>query len=136
LSGFLDTSVVVRYLTGDPPAMAAAARSIIELGKDLILTEAVIAEIAFVLEDTYRVPRPETVENLTQLLLRQNIRVYGRDKKTVVFALQMCSTSRRVSYVDALLWAAAGASETPTVYTFDQRFPDNNIRTSEALEEG
>lgn len=48
--GFLDTSVVVRYLTGDPPEMADRAAALIDAGGALILSELVLIETAYVLE--------------------------------------------------------------------------------------
>lgn len=35
--------------------------------------------------------------------------------------------SGRVSFADALIWAAARATAEPRVITFDQRFPDVEV---------
>lgn len=44
MSGLLDTSVVVRYLTGDPPDLAEKAARIIDWDEDLQVTAVVVAE--------------------------------------------------------------------------------------------
>lgn len=46
---FLDTSCVVRYLTGDPPAMAKRAAQILDAAQALVLSELVLVETAYVL---------------------------------------------------------------------------------------
>ena len=43
----IDTSVVVRYLTGDPPEMAARAADVIDSQAPPILSEIAIAATAF-----------------------------------------------------------------------------------------
>ncbi len=49
MSGFLDTSILVRYLTGDPNDLAERAAQIIDAEDDLQLTDVVLAETAYVL---------------------------------------------------------------------------------------
>jgi predicted nucleic acid-binding protein len=49
VTAFVDTSVVVRYLIGDPPHLLEAARRIVDSTLALTLTDVVIAETAFVL---------------------------------------------------------------------------------------
>lgn len=56
MSGFLDTSVIVRYLTGDPPHVLEQAARIIDDVDNLQMTDVVLAEIAYVLTSVYRMP--------------------------------------------------------------------------------
>ena len=53
MASFLDSSVIVRYLTDDPPEMAERAARIIETNEELILSELVLVETAYVLESVY-----------------------------------------------------------------------------------
>lgn len=46
MRGLLDTSVIVRYLTGDPPEQAELAASIIDSETPLQITDVVLAEVA------------------------------------------------------------------------------------------
>ena len=57
VSAFVDTSVVVRYLTADPPEMVEAARRIVDDMGPLLITDVVLAETAFVILSFYGVPR-------------------------------------------------------------------------------
>jgi len=62
LTAFLDTNVVVRHLTGDPPELAARAAAAFEAETELLLVDLVVAECAYVLESFYEVPRVRGVE--------------------------------------------------------------------------
>ncbi len=53
----LDTNVLVRHFTGDPPAQARRATAFLTDADDLVLTDVVIAETAYMLESFYRAPR-------------------------------------------------------------------------------
>jgi len=64
MTGFLDTSVVVRYLTGDPPELAEQAAQIVDQENDLQITDVVLAETAYVLTSVYRVRRDIVVDHL------------------------------------------------------------------------
>ena len=127
MSGFLDTSVVVRYLTGDVPELADRAASLIEGEEILWLTDVVLAETAYVLTTVYGSPRPVVIDHLIGLIQRNNIRTYGVDKGLVLQALQMCRPSGRVSFADAMIWAAARTQGSNVVYSLDERFPADGI---------
>jgi predicted nucleic-acid-binding protein len=125
--GFLDTSVVVRYLTGDPPEMADRAAALIDAGAELVLSELVLVETAYVLESFYEIEREPLTEALGDLVRRRNLKLLGLPKNIVLEALALCRGSRRVSFADALLWAQAVHADTPRVYSFARRFPGEGI---------
>ena len=127
MSAFLDTNVVVRYLTGSPADAAERASKIIGSSEDLYLTDAVVAEIGYVLDSVYGLPRHEIVDSLVELVSQENIITYRLDKGLVVSALLLCRLSGRVSFTDALTWAAARSSSVNAVYSFDERFPSDSI---------
>lgn len=127
MSSFLDTSMVVRYLTGDPPELARQAASIIDSKELLLVTDVVLAETAYVLTSVYRVSRSIVVEHLVEFLQKENVSPYALDKGVVLQALILCRPSGRVSFGDAMIWAAARSSEDAVVYTLDERFPDDGL---------
>lgn len=127
MSGLLDTSMIVRYLTGDSPELAERAATVIDGENEIQITDVVLAEAAYVLVSVYGVPRDVVVDHLVALLRKRNIRPFAIEKETVLHALLMCRPSRRVSFADALLWAAARSSESKVVYTLDERFPADGI---------
>lgn len=127
MSAFVDTSVLIRYLTGDPPAMLEAARRIVDEIDSLAVTDVVLAETAFVLLSFYRIPREEIVDSLVDLLQKQNLTLFGLDKNLVIRALLLCRPSERVPFAAALLWAvarsaAAGGQDPTIIYSLGPLF--------------
>lgn len=118
--------MLVRYLSNDPPAMADASATVIEDEDDLLITDVVLAETAFVLTTYYSMPRADVVDDLIDLLRRENVQASGIGTDLACEALLLCRPSGRVSFADALLWAAARGAQLP-VYTMDQRFPTDGI---------
>ncbi|MBI4320240.1 MAG: PIN domain-containing protein [Chloroflexi bacterium] len=125
--GFLDTSVIVRYLTDDPPHMAQEAARLIDSDVVLAITDVALTEAAYVLTSVYRLTREDVVDALVALLQRENIGVHALDKGRAIHALLMARPSGRISFADSFIWAAAQSSGTQRVYTFDERFPAEGI---------
>jgi predicted nucleic acid-binding protein len=133
LSGFLDTSVVVRYLTGDPSELAEQAAKIIDEEDDLLVTDVVLTETAYVLTSVYQAPREIVVDHLIAFLQKENISPFGLDKGVVLHALLLCRPSGRVSFADAMVWAAARSASSKVVYSLDERFPSDGLEVRRAL---
>jgi predicted nucleic acid-binding protein len=125
--GYLDTSVVIRYLVNDDHALAERAQRIIVSDSTLALTDSTLAEIAHVLTRVYGIPRAAVVNELILLIRRPNIQLPGLDLALTIQALELCRPSGRVSFADALLWAAARSAGATTIYTFDDRFPTDGL---------
>ena len=53
--------------------------------------------------------------------------MYAIDKAFVLQGLIMCRPSGRVSVADAMIWAAARMAGASAIYTFDERFPGDNV---------
>jgi predicted nucleic-acid-binding protein len=129
---FLDTSVIVRYLTGDPADLAVLAQRIVDDDVTLTLTDVVLTETLYVLTSVYRIPREIVVDRVIGLVSKKNIVVYALDKDTVIHGLLMCRRSGRVSISDAMIWAAARSAGATRIFTFDQRFPSEGVELREA----
>jgi predicted nucleic acid-binding protein len=127
MSRFLDTSMVVRYLTGDPPKLADAAAEVLDGEADLELTDVVIVETAYVLSTVYGIPREAVVDSLIALVQKKNVSLYALEKQRALEALLLCRPSGRVSFADAFIWAAAKEDGAEAIYSFDERFPDEGI---------
>lgn len=50
LTAFVDTNVLIRHLTGDPPEMASRATAFLASAEELLLPDLIVAEIVDVLE--------------------------------------------------------------------------------------
>lgn len=131
---FVDTNVLVRYLTGEPAKQAdAAARLLdgeIEGEAALSITSTVLLETAYVLHTVYALPREAVVDALSELIQKRNIALYQMNQDVVLQGLALCRPSGRVSFGDALLWASvrsASHQDKATLYSFDQSFPTDGI---------
>lgn len=127
MSGLLDTSMLVRYLTGDPSDLAERAAQVIDREENLQVSDVVIAETAYVLTSVYKVPREAVVDHLILFLQKTNIQPFALDKNHLLQALLLCRPSGRVSFADALVWAAAQSTEAKVVYSMDERFPRQGV---------
>ena len=126
VSDLLDTSMLVRYLTGDPPDLADRAAQVIDERTDLVITDVALVETAYVLTSVYGIAREVVVDHLIDLLRKENVRPRHLPKGLAIEALRLCRPSHRVSFADALIWAAARA-DGATVFTLDERFPCEGI---------
>lgn len=74
----LDTSVVLRLLTGSPPEQAAAARAVVErAAAPVAVSDLVAGESYFALRHHYRVPHGEAVAALASLLADPRVQASG-----------------------------------------------------------
>ncbi len=117
MTAYLDTDVLVRHLTGDPPAQARAAGELLRASSDLILEDVVIAELVYVLESVYKVPRDRLAELVRAVVEFAAIRV---EDPTVIHGALRHYVSARVDFADAYVAAAASASGVGTVASFDR----------------
>ena len=51
---WLDTNIIIRYLTGTPEHLAHRATEIIDGDRDLVVSELVLSEAAYVFSSVYR----------------------------------------------------------------------------------
>ena len=123
----VDTSVVVRYLTGDVPELAERAAALLDGPDPIALHTIVLVETAFVLEKVYEVPRADVVDALIEFLQKKNLRLLDLPKEDAILALLLARPSNRVSYADALLWALARSHGAKRLYTFDAKFPNEGL---------
>lgn len=133
MSGFLDTNLLARYLLDDPPELAERAARIIDSAIDLYVTDVILAEAGYVLSSAYRLPREVVVDGLLAFLQKRNISVAGLDKGMVIQGLRLCRPSGRVSFADALIWAAVQSIGPRVVYPFDARFPTHGVEVRRSL---
>jgi predicted nucleic-acid-binding protein len=127
VTALLDTSVLVRYFTFDPPDQGAHAQALVESGEPFYIPAVALAETGFTLNKRYGLPREDVVNLLVGLLGLGNVAVLEFSNAIALQALEFCRPSGRVSFADSLLWATALSSGNTTVYAFDRRFPSSGI---------
>jgi predicted nucleic acid-binding protein len=117
VTAFLDTNILIRHLTGDPPALAARATRYLEVAEELLLPDLIFAEVAYVLESFYEVPRPQTADTLRAVLAYPPIRVIDVD--LLQRAVEVYE-HHRLDFADAYLVASAERSGVGVIASFDR----------------
>ncbi len=129
MSAFIDTNIVVRHLTGDPPELAARATAYLAAGTELLLTDLVAAETVYVLESFYTAPRAQVADALRSLLAFDSV-VYV-DAALLLRAIQVYETDR-IDFAEAYLVACAETTGVGRIASFDRTL--DRIRTVERVE--
>lgn len=122
---FLDTNILIRYLTRDDPKKAKQAKSAIDkLEKNTltaITTEAVIIEAVHILSSKklYNLPREEVKRHLAALVRLKGLKIPNKLTYLRAFDLYASST---IDFVDVLLIAHMQRTKISTILSFDQDF--------------
>lgn len=130
MRAFVDTNVVVRFLTGEPPEQAARARALFEAAAagaiELFLPTVILIETGFVLRRVLRLERDRVVILLESLGHAPGLVVEQRE--VVQRALELFEGSA-IPLADAYLAAYAlvrgaplGDPGLPAVASFDRHF--------------
>ena len=124
---FIDTDVIIRFLTGDDPGKQEQAAKLFNQIEGGRLTVAapytVIADAVYVLSSPrlYNIARHEVAALLTPLVRLPNFR--GKDRRVVLAALALYgSGATKIDFGDAMIVAAMQQSGSGTVYSFDADF--------------
>jgi predicted nucleic-acid-binding protein len=113
---FVETSVLIRYLTADPPEMAQRAARLIETDDDLSVTDTILVETAHVLRRLYGVAREDVADLLVRLLRRRNILVHGLTKEQSSLAFPRLSNGPAVSGLGLRLFSCRSGIRAATGY--------------------
>jgi predicted nucleic-acid-binding protein len=118
MRALLDTNILIRHLTGDPPSQAKRATTFLRESHELILTDLVLAEMVYVLESFYEVPRTEIATIARSLLALPSI-VAG-DHDLLLRAVEIYEVIR-LDFAEAYLVALAELSDVKQVVSFDRQ---------------
>ncbi|MCX6390316.1 MAG: PIN domain-containing protein [Solirubrobacterales bacterium] len=117
MTAFIDTNVIVRHLTGDPPDQAARATAALASGETLLLTDVVLAECAYVLESFYEVPRERVAELMRAAIASPNLKTV--DEAALIRALEIYELVR-IDFAEAYLAAQAETTGVGEILSFDR----------------
>jgi predicted nucleic-acid-binding protein len=117
LSAFLDTNVLIRHLTGDPPAQARRATAFLAAADELLVPDLIVAEVVFVLESFYEVEHQRVAELVRAVIGFPSIIVV--DVPLLLRALEVYEVNR-IDFAEAYLVASAEASGVGRVASFDR----------------
>ena len=117
MTAFVDTNILVRHLTGDPPAQARRATRYLETADELLLPDLIAAEVAYVLESYYEAPRAQVAEALRAILAFPSMRMVDADllrRAVEVYEVH------RLDFADAYLVASAERTGVGVIASFDR----------------
>ncbi len=131
---YLDTNVIIRYLTRDDPEKAARAYAFlqeVEKGNEVVTTtEAVIAEVVHVLSSKrlYNYPRADIVKRLLPVLQLKGLRL---SNKNLYGEALMLYAEKGIDFVDALVVVKMKQKGITTLVSFDHDYDDFPFITRE-----
>lgn len=117
MTAFIDTNVLIRHLTGDPPDLAARATAFLGEAEELLLEDVIVAETVYVLESFYEVPAEEVARLLRSIIAFDPIKVMS--PPLLLRSLEVYET-HRIDYAEAYLVASAEGSQVGTIASFDR----------------
>ena len=129
MTAFVDTNVLVRHLTGDPPEQAIRATALLRTEAELLLTDLIAAETVYVLESFYEAPRTQVAEAIRSLLAFNA--VVCRDPALLLRAVEGYELDR-LDFAEAYLVACAEVTGVSRVASFDQAI--DQVETVERIE--
>ena len=117
MTALLDTNVLIRYLTGDPPEMAARASAYLLSGRDLVLSDLVVAEIVYVLESFYQQARQQVAGLVAAVVSSSRCQV--QDRALLIRSLEIY-LDHKIDYTEAYLVAIAEKTGITEIASFDR----------------
>lgn len=120
---FLDTNIVLRHLLRDDHDKATASKELLarlERGEDKARTsDIVIAEVVFVLERSYRVPKEEIREHLLPIILFPGLMLPSKRLYLRAFEFYV---EKNISFADAYNAALMEKLKISRVASYDPHF--------------
>jgi predicted nucleic acid-binding protein len=126
---FIDTKVIVRHLTGDPPEMATRATAFLTSESEILLADLVLAETVYVLESFYKAPREQIAAAMRSLLATPSVMTV--DPAVLLRALEVYERDR-LDFAEAYLVACAESTGVNRIASFDRSI--DRVGTVERVE--
>ncbi len=117
MTAFVDTNILIRHLTGDPPDQAARATAFLATADELLLPDLIVAEVVYVLESFYEVPVDEVARLVRSVIAFPPIRTL--DPALLLRALEVYE-SHRLDFAEAYLVASAETSGIHDIISYDR----------------
>lgn len=112
----IDTNVLIRLLTGDPPEQAERARRLIAASDELVLPDVIVAECVYVLESVYGLSRQACAELLNAVIASRQVRVGSAP----LLQRALSAHAAGLGFPDAYLVALSEVSDGRPIVSFDR----------------
>jgi len=119
---FLDTSVLVRYLSDDDPARAHAAAVLIDGEQTVVVSTGSILETIHVMRTEFGVRNPDLGRGLIRLLSKRNVELADADAPGMAAAIERTLQWSERRIPDAILSVVAERAGCDWIATFDEHF--------------
>ena len=120
---FIDTNIFIRFLTNDIPSKADACeklfRKTVAQKEALFTTDLVIAEIIWVLESYYELPKKEVQDKVEKILNTPNLVCQNKD---IILNALTLYLEKDVDYIDAYNAVFLKKNNIETLYSYDKHF--------------
>jgi predicted nucleic-acid-binding protein len=117
VTGFVDTNVLIRHLTGDPPEQARRATRFLASAASLWLADLIVAEVVYVLQSVYRVERSDVAQLARSIVSDGRVRV--TDLPLLLRTVEIYQFDR-LAFADAYIVASAERTGVGVVVSFDE----------------
>lgn len=122
-AAYIDTNIIVRLLTNDPPEMADRVEELFRLVREgqieVIVEEIVIAETVWVLLSSYNLSAVQIAARLQEFLVIPGVVCH---EETEVLPALVLYGKKNIDFADALLAVKMGRSGVRALYSFDKHF--------------
>ncbi|TAL07691.1 MAG: type II toxin-antitoxin system VapC family toxin [Chloroflexota bacterium] len=117
MSVLLDTNVLIRHLTGDPPEHAVRATRFLAEERNLVVPDLVIAEMVYELESVYGAARPTVAAAVRSVLTFDSIQV--ADDGLLLRAIEVYEFDR-LHFAESYLIAMTERTGIGVIASFDR----------------
>ena len=122
---FLDTNIILRYLTWDDPQKAGRCEMLFKraaAGKEILYTTTlVIAEVIWVLEKAYKLAKSEIVTHVQKILNTPNINI---DEQDILLAAIGLYELKNIDFIDAYNAISMETKNINSLYSYDTHFDE------------
>ncbi len=119
---FIDANILLRYLTNDIPEQADRVAQLLQKASDgelqLVTNAMVMAEVVWVLESVYKLPRPMIQEIVLTILNTPGLSIPRADMMSQAITWY---AEKNVDFIDAYNAAWMLEEEITHIFTFDQK---------------
>lgn len=120
---YVDANVILRFLTGDPPDMAAQAHALFDAVEEgnvkLVVDEIIVAEMVWVLKSFYGYPNQDIARIIQELLSHEGLE--AEDKPGLLAALSLFA-EKNIDFADALVAVHMRQKGMQEIFSFDRDF--------------